>query len=139
MNTQELKDTINSLKGRLSPEDQQKFAGVLTALTAPPKPEPVEDKLWIQDPETVKKAYEKLGPEGFRKLAAATKVALDKHAEGVKIAGDAVTFGRLQCRGFMDEMLKICSSLIQKSQDEKDPQQKAAQLALSILGGEKKE
>jgi len=134
MNAEELKTTLSELKEKLSPGDQQKFAGVLSALTAPPA-EP-EEPIWFQDPETVKKAYEKLGPEGFQKLAIATKTALDKQAEGMKIAGDAISFGRLQCHGFMDEMLKICSTLIQKSQDEKDPQNKSAQLVLSILGGE---
>ena len=134
MNTQELKTTLTELTAKLSPEDQKKLASVISAVVTPPEPE-ITSKLWFEDPEIRDRVMAKLGEANYRKFVQMTKTAMDKHAEGVKVAGDAVTFGRLQCHGFMGEMLKICSELIQKSQDEKDPDQKAAQAVLSILGG----
>lgn len=135
MNPEEIKTTLADLKNKLTPEDQQKFAAALSAMVAPKEEPPPQEKLWFEDPETVKKAYEKLGPDGFRKLASATKIAIAKHQEGIKIAGDALNFGRLQCDGFMGRMFEHCAELIKKSQDTSDPQNKTAEIVLAILGG----
>lgn len=85
-------------------DDRKKLAALLNV---------EEQRPWWEDPAQVKMAYEKLGPEGFKKLAEETREKVDVQ----KTASDFYYAGQILGRGFVDFLQKTAAENTQVKSD----------------------